>query len=158
MIGVTIDLSGGAAVLALALSVYSTIKTVQFNKKQEALIKGQAALNALLIEREKAGADEGKRADLGADFVKLGPSGYRLKVFNKGRATARDVQVEFPEGNEMVSQSDVERKFPMATLAQHQSVNLIASIHMGSEPKLAVRLTWTDDTGADNSKTVHCTW
>jgi hypothetical protein len=157
MIGVTIDLSGGMAGLALALSIYSTAKTIQFNRKQEELIRSQSDLNALLIDREKAKADEGKRSDLGASFIKLGPNGLRLKVFNRGKATAHDVRIEFPEGNELVLTSDLDRKFPMSTLVQHQSVDILASAHLNSPAKLTVRLIWNDDSGIDNAVTVYCT-
>ncbi|RWA52117.1 hypothetical protein AU476_19300 [Cupriavidus sp. UYMSc13B] len=153
----SIALSGTAAVLALVLSVYSTVKTAQFNRKQEELIKAQAALNTLLIEREKAEIAEGKRADLGANFVKLGSNSYRLKVFNQGRSTARDVRIEFPEGNEIVSETDGELKFPLETLDRYQSVQLLASVHLNTIPKMALRLRWTDDFADNQSKILHPT-
>jgi hypothetical protein len=153
----SIDLSGCAAMLALALSCYSTWKTLQFNTKQEQLIESQRQLNALLADKEASEQAEGKRAKLSAAFMKLGSSKYRLKVFNQGQATARDVRISFPAGNEVVLQSEVDAKFPLETLDRFQSVELIAVVGMRSPSKLTVQLDWLDEDGSDRSKIVHPT-
>mgnify|MGYP001551015995 CR=1 FL=1 len=77
--------------LALALSAYATWKTVSFNNKQKALMDTQARLNKRLLEREDQESKEERQADLGATFIKLGSTKYRLKIWNKGKAPARDV-------------------------------------------------------------------
>ena len=153
----TIDLSGFAALLALVLSCYSTWKTLQFNRKQEELIESQRQLNALLADKESKERAEGKRANLGAAFSKVGSNNYRLKVFNQGPAVARTVQISFPEGNEFVPQREVDSKFPLETLDKYQSVELIAAVHMNSPSKLTVQLDWIDGEGESRTKTVHPT-
>ncbi|MCO7575748.1 MULTISPECIES: hypothetical protein [Pseudomonas chlororaphis group] len=85
-----------------------------------------------------------KQADLGVTFVKLGSSKYRLKVFNKGKAPARHVTIEFPEGNEVIPESDIESKFPLQLLDVHQSLELVAAVHMGTKSKHLVKLEWED--------------
>jgi hypothetical protein len=151
------DLSGCVALAALALSGYSTWKTFQFNRKQEALIKSQALLTELQSKRELAEAADSQRADLGAAFVKLGSNQHRLKVFNQGKATARHVEIDFPEGNQFVLSSDVTSKFPLETLDRYQSVQLIAAVHMGSPSKTVVRLRWEDGDGEKRTKVLHPT-
>lgn len=152
-----IDLSGITAVAALALSLYSTITTFRFNRRQEELIQSQKALNALQQERERSDMAAAKQADVGANFVSLGKDSHRLRVFNRGAHVARDVRVEFPEGNDIVLERDLDGKFPMASLDRHQSVDLLAAVHFGSPPKLAVKLTWVDGDGAERSKVLHVT-
>lgn len=152
MMPVSIDAGDVIAGLAFLLSAYATWQTVSFNKKQRSLVESQEKLNNRLLEKEDEDALKGKRADLGASFIKLGNSKYRLKIWNKGAATARNVRLEFPEGNDVVIDSEVTDKFPMESLDRHQSVELIAAVHMQTKRKHVVRLIWEDDAVAYNEK------
>lgn len=152
MMSVTIDAGDVIAGLAFLLSGYATWQTVSFNKKQKSLVESQEKLNNLLFEKESEGAVKEKSADLGASFIKLGSSKYRLKIWNKGSATARNVRIEFPEGNDVVIGSEVSDKFPMESLERHQSVELIAAVHMQTKRKHVVRLIWEDDLQTHNEK------
>lgn len=149
---VPIDAGDVIAGLAFLLSGYATWQTVSFNKKQKSLVESQEKLNNLLLEKENEGALKEKSADLGASFIKLGSSKYRLKIWNKGSATAKNVRIEFPEGNDVVIESEVADKFPMESLERHQSVELIAVVHMQTKRKHVVRLIWEDDAQSHNEK------
>ena len=140
------------ACLALILSGYATWRTGRFNEKQKSLIEGQKELTNLLLEKEKGDVLDDKKADLGATFVKLGSSKHRLKIWNKGNATARNVKLEFPEGNDVLIQSDIDEKFPLESLEKYQSVELIAAVHMGTRRKHVIRLIWEDDAQEYNEK------
>lgn len=113
----TIAPSDVLASLALALSAYATWKTVSFNERQKTLIDSQERLNRRLLEREDQESREEKQADLGATFIKLGSTMYRLKIWNKGKAAAHNVQLEFPDGNDCVIDDDIQSKFPLEVLA-----------------------------------------
>jgi len=152
-----LTLSDVVAGLAFVLSAFATWKTIEFNKRQQSLIESQERLNKRLLEKEDAEAAVEKKADLGATFVKLGNSNYRLKVWNKGKAVARNVRLEFPSGSDVVNQSDVERKFPLEALDPFQSVELIAAVHMGSKSKHEVKLIWSDDFSDLNEKITYPT-
>ena len=154
---ISVSVSDIIAVIALGLSGYATWKTLRFNERQKSLIESQERLNTLLLDKEENEVISAQRAYLGANFVKLGNNNYRLKIFNKGKATARNVRIEFPDGNDVLIASDVERKFPMEALDQHQSVELIAAVHMGSKSKQHIKLLWDDDYGDDHSKSVYPT-
>lgn len=149
---VTIDAGDVIAGLAFLLSGYATWQTVSFNKKQKSLVESQEKLNKLLLEKENEDSLREKRADLGASFIKLGSNKYRLKIWNKGASTARNVRIEFPEGNDVVIDSEVTDKFPMESLERHQSVELIAAVHMQTKRKHVVRLIWEDDAQSHNEK------
>lgn len=153
----TIGPSDVIAGLAFALSAFATWKTVQFNDRQKSMLETQERLNKRLLEREEAEANEDKKADLGAAFIKLGNSNYRLKIWNQGKAAAKNVQIEFPAGNDIVIQSEIERKFPLEILEPHHTVELIAAVHMGSKSKHEVRLRWEDDSSSTNEKTSYPT-
>src|SRR5690606_698341 len=149
---VAIDVGDVIAGLAFLLSGYATWQTASFNKKQKSLAESQEKLNNLLLEKEGEDSLKEKRADLGASFIKLGSSKYRLKIWNKGSSTARNVKIEFPEGNDVVIDSEVADKFPMESLERHQSVELIAAVHMQTKRKHVVRLIWEDDAQSHNEK------
>lgn len=149
---ITIDAGDLIAGIALLLSGYAMWQTASFNKKQKALIEIQEKLNNLLLEKESEGAIKEKRADLGASFIKLGSNKYRLKIWNKGSATAKNVRIEFPEGNDVISDSDLANKFPMESLERYQSVELAAFVSMQTKRKHIVRLIWDDDAQSHNEK------
>ena len=139
-------------VLAILLSVYATYKTVKFNKRQNEMAEVQVELNKLLLRKETNQAIDSFKAELGVNFVKIASNSRRFKVFNKGKGLARNVRINFPEGNEILIQNDIDSKFPLEVMEQHQSVELIAAVHMQSPSKMTVELIWDDDTGLSQSK------
>ncbi|MDH1291363.1 hypothetical protein N5C43_08835 [Comamonas terrigena] len=154
---ITIEPGDIIAGLALLFSIYATVKTVQFNNRQKSLIESQEKLNKLLLEKETSDSASGRQANIGASFIKLGSSKYRLKIWNKGKAVARNVILEFPEGNDVLIESDIKEKFPLEALDTHQSVELIASVHMETKSKHAIRLIWSDEHSERNEKLVYAT-
>ena len=152
-----VSVGDGIAALALVFSAYAAVTTTRFNARQRKLIEGQDRLNAVLLARETAEASEAKRADLGASFIKLGSNNYRLKVWNKGKAAARHVRLEFPEGNDCLIPSDIAAKFPMELLEPHQSVELIAAVSMDTKSKHPMQICWDDDTREGNQKMIYPT-
>ncbi|MDD5411864.1 MAG: hypothetical protein PHF31_10695 [Methylobacter sp.] len=143
--------------LAFLLSAYATLKTVQFNDRQKSLIESQEKLNQRLLEKEDAESVLDKKADIGATFVKLGSNNYRLKIWNKGKAAAQNVSIEFPDGNDCIVESEIAEKFPLEVLDTHQSVELIAAVHMGTKRKHAIKLLWADGFSQSNEKIVYPT-
>ncbi|QIR05274.1 hypothetical protein [Salinivibrio costicola] len=154
---VTVDAGDIIAGLALLMSAYATWRTNSFNEKQKSLIESQEKLNNLLLEKEASEAVSGKKADLGASFVKLGSNKHRLKIWNKGNATARNIRLEFPEGNDVLIQSDLDEKFPLESMEKFQSVELNAAVHMGTKSKHVIRIVWEDDSESHNEKLVYTT-
>lgn len=147
-----VDLSDIIALLALGLSAYAMKKTIKFNKRQNEFIETNDKLNQLLLKKENQDAIHQKKADISANFIKIGKNNHRLKIFNKGKSTARNVRIEFPEGNEILINSDIHNKFPIPILEQHQSVELIAAIFLQSPSRMTIKLIWDDESGKDNEK------
>ncbi|MEZ8236518.1 hypothetical protein AB4116_01025 [Vibrio splendidus] len=152
------DFGDGVALLALCLSGYATWKTIKFNKRQDELVETQKALNKLLLAKETEEVLDDKKADLGASIVKLGNNKYRLKIWNKGNATARNVEVDFPNGNELVNDSELNDKFPYELLEKHASIELIAYVHSQTARKQKLCLRWSDEHKNKNEKLVYPTW
>ena len=107
--------------------------------------------------KDRTAAKAEKKADLGAAIIKLGSGNYRLKIWNKGKAAARQVRIEVPEENRLIIPGEVAEKFPLESLEPYQAVELIAAVTMGTKRKHSVRLFWSDDFQAKNEKTVYPT-
>ena len=151
---VQVDLGDIVALLALGLSAYSMKKTFDFNTRQNDFIETNNKLNKLLLEKECQDALHQKKADISANFIKVGRTESRLKIFNRGKNTARNISIEFPEGNEIILDSDIQNKFPIPILEQHQSVELMAVRHMQSPIRTPIKLSWDDESGENNEKTL----
>ncbi|RYZ93365.1 MAG: hypothetical protein EOP06_01125 [Proteobacteria bacterium] len=150
-------ISDVVAFLALLLSAYAAWTTRNFNREQKKLIYSQEKLNQLLLEKELSGSSTERKADLGATFYKLGSNKHRLKIWNKGKSAARNVRIEFPEGNDILIPSDVDSKFPLEVLEPYQSVELIAAVRMQVKSKHTFRLIWSDEFSETNAKLVYPT-
>lgn len=135
-----VTISDVMAVAAFALSGF----TLWRQRKGDELTRN---LNALLIEKEQAETVSTKRADICANFVKTGKSNYQFRIFNRGKATARNVSMEVLAGNDLIEHDDLADKFPYPSLEPHQAINLLAFVHMQSPRRATVKLTWDDDAG-----------
>lgn len=138
-----------AAVLALIVAMWSAAQTGRFNRRQNEFAETAERLNQLLIARETAENEQQGKADMSANLVKIGKHDYRLKVFNRGLGTARNVRLEVLDGERVLPTSDVERKFPVPALERQQGVELSARVYIGSPRRCHVKLLWDDETGSD---------
>lgn len=126
--------------MALGLSLYTIWR-------QHGLDKLNRRLNALLIDKEEAESLASQRADLSAEFRSRARNNYELRVFNRGRGVARQVQMEVQSGEELFHRGDLTRKLPYPSLDVHQSFSVLAAVHMQSPRRATVRLVWDDDAG-----------
>lgn len=154
---IAFETADAIASAALLLSGFATWTTLRFNNRQKKLNESQERLNKLLLEKESGEAASAKKADLQASFNKLGSNKYRLRVFNKGKAVARNVRVEPLEGTDCLRQSDINSKFPLQYMEPHQSVELMAMVHLGTQGKQPIRLIWSDDHSDHNEKVAYPT-
>lgn len=143
------------ATIALGLSFYSMRKSSRFNEHQKIVNNNQDALNKRLLAKEESEVLESKKADLGARIIKLGQGKYRLKVFNSGACAARNVRLEFPDGDELGVSSSMADKFPYEILEPRDGTELWVAAHLGTSPKHKVIVKWEDDFSKNNSKTVY---
>lgn len=138
--------SAFVALIALIVSVISIQKTNKFGETTD-------RLNRLLIEREQAEGMTSKQANLSANIVKLGKIDHRLKVFNRGKGVARNIRlIDMDKTSSVLIANDIQRKFPVHILQQHQSVELIAAVSLSSSSLIHIKLIWDDETGNDHEK------
>lgn len=152
-----ITLGNIIASLALGLSAYATWGSHRFKKKEDELMDLQGKVNSLILEKEQREAEQAGQADLGASFVSIGSKKHRLKIFNKGKMPAHNVNIDFLGNNDIVPDSEIDNKFPMEHIDPGQAVELIAAVHMQTKRKHAIRLRWSDPNGEEREKAVYPT-
>lgn len=145
MTGLNFTASDIAAVLALIVAIWSAAQTGRFNRRQNEFASTAERLNQLLIARETADTEQQRRAEVSANFVKIGKHNNRLKVFNRGAGLARNVRLEVLSGGDLLADDDLRAKFPIPALEQHQTVELLAFVHLQSPRRCHVQLHWDDD-------------
>jgi len=142
------------AVIVASLSlVWSLINSVISHRRQ----KHQDLLNRRLLARFDQEESEAARGDVSARLYRAGHNKWRLKIWNQGKGTAKNVRFEAISDDLPVIQSDVDAKFPMRSMERQQSVELIAAVHMQSPRKNEIKLLWEDESGEARSKTVELT-
>jgi len=86
-------------------------------------------------------------------MIKFGKNDYRLKIFNRGKGTALKVRlIDLAGDSSVLIASDIQRKFPVPILEQHQSIELIAAVTLSAGPSGHIKLQWDDETGVDHEK------
>ena len=127
---------------ALAFSLCTYIIHDKKIKKQSSLI------NEFQIEKNQKEKEENKKAIIEAN-ISGNKNGYReLKVYNKGKAIARKVDVNIILENE----NDVfitENPSPIDIRPQ-QSVRIVFHVHEASPDKIRLEFTWNDDFKEEN--------
>ncbi|WP_273242318.1 hypothetical protein [Hyphomonas atlantica corrig.] len=144
--------------LALLLSLVALVLGEIRNARQKTFVETQHELNERLLARELQSVQASNKADMGAKLIKMGKSNYRVKVWNQGEATARNVNIRIPADTSILTEREIEDKFPMEFMERHQSVELIAFVHMQTARKQAIEIVWDDDDAQGKSKTVYLTF
>ncbi len=145
--------------IAILISGIALLRTEIFRKFEKEQIKMRNELDGLLLNKEKQSIVKTKSADFGARILSYGKNDKKLEITNKGMATARQVNIEFPEGNHILIESDIRTKFPLETMEPGQSVQLIVADSLGVvERKLLIRISWKDEAREENTKDIRVTY
>ncbi|KEM75706.1 MULTISPECIES: hypothetical protein [Enterobacteriaceae] len=101
----------------------------------------------MLLEKETKSAINEMKAELGARLVKIAKNNYRLKIFNRGKVEAKNIEIHFPDndGNEYLYMHDVEDKFPYEVLHPQHGIEILAGLSFGSKTKYRIKLIWDDN-------------
>jgi len=145
--------------LALLFSCYALWRTEKFRKFEKEQIETRKELDLLLLNQQKQIIVKSKSADIGARIFSQAKDDKKLELFNNGMATARQVNIEFPEGNHILIESEIRTKFPLETMEPGQSVQLIVANSLNVlERKLLIRISWKDEAREENTKDIRVTY
>lgn len=144
----TSDIIASLALLVTILcQVRSELKSKKSDAEQKVMKDEQDRLRKLLLQKETISAINEMKAELGARLVKVSKNNYRLKIFNRGKIEARNLEIQFPDndGNEYLVMSDVADKFPYEVLHPQHGIEIIASVSFESKSKYRLKLIWDDN-------------
>ena len=147
-------LSSFAAVVVSALALWAARKA---NKDNSHLTMREAELVRLLLIKEQREQSDKEQTEMSARLYSSGKHNWKLRVFNRGPAEARNVRLEVTCDNSYISKKWINEKFPMDRMEAGQSVDLLASVHLGSHLKEDIRLIWDDSSAPDRSNVVTVT-
>ena len=127
---------------ALVFSAYTYSKHDKKIKAQEQIINDYQ-INKIAKENEEI-----KKASIRGNIIK-GDRGKRtLKVYNCGKATARDIRVEgLDMGSFVVMRNDL---FPYELMNPQDYTEVIIWVVKGSPSTIKLKYIWNDDFGQNN--------
>ncbi|NOC47526.1 hypothetical protein [Ruegeria sp. HKCCD7559] len=151
------ELSDVIAGFALLVSASALIVTLRSFKSQSRLTDREIELVRIQIQQAQGEAKREKTASVSARLNRIDRTNWRLRVFNTGPATARNVRLLLDDQNQIVAENFANDKFPMSKLEKGQSVDLAAMVHMQTPPKEWLRITWEDPSGEVKENRVEIT-
>jgi hypothetical protein len=148
----SIDWGDAPAYLAIGFSLVAVVITYRFNERQKKFFENQELLNKTLLRQVDAENKEKKQADFGARITALGRSDSRLKIFNQGKAPARNVRLEVLEGDDMFMTGDLPEKFPAERIDAGNGIEVHVVLALNGPRKVKLRLRWEDDHSSHREK------
>lgn len=132
------------SVLAILGTVYTYLKHDKKIKAQEKLI------NDYQLKKIKEEEIQKKQAVVRASLI-TGNKGHRiLRVYNNGKATARNVRLIINEEPDYLYATN---PFPFPMLNENENVDLNIHLHHGLPDDISFEILWNDEHRIDNSHT-----
>lgn len=137
------------AIAALVVSLGALIFSAYTYSKHDKKIKAQEQIiNDYQINKIAKENEESKKASIRGNIIK-GDKGKRtLKVYNCGKATARDIRVEGLDiGSLAVMRNDL---FPYELMNPQDYTEVVIWVVKGSPSTIKLKYVWDDDFGQNN--------
>ena len=134
---------------ALIVSGATWVMTWRFYKKQAEILERSDKLTKLQLRQNEEKILDAYKAEVSARFVNLGNNKHRLRVFNKGKADAQNVQLEFPNGNDKII---IDNDHTIPCIEPGSNKDFVSSGSLGASPYIDITITWDDDFGTGRKK------
>jgi len=131
------------ALLVSVISMLGTVITFFFYDKR---IKAQEKkINAFQLKKFVEEEEENKKAELRATVYQTGHN-RKIKVYNRGKACAKNVNLLFPEDHPLLLTNS---PFPIEYMHSQDFNELVVHLRTGTKNKIEVVITWDDDFGTN---------
>ena len=138
-------------IISLGFSLLAIILTITMYYKHDKRLKEQEAkLNAYQIKKIEDEETENKKALVKGHIVTGNKGSRMLKVFNSGKAVARNIRVEYLGDMKYIVPRD--DHFPYELLNPQDSSEIFLMLFEGAS-KLHIKFIWDDDSKNDNEFT-----
>ena len=136
---------------AVGISIWAILKSYSVDRRQKKYLDIQ-------ISEHDQKEEDRRKADLYGEIRKTGHSSNKLVITNKGRASAINISIIFPEDLDKKG-IYIEAKNPtqISSLDPGQSSSLLVALDKGSSKEFRAVFTWDDDyeTGRTKKSTIH---
>ncbi|WP_146348449.1 hypothetical protein [Falsiphaeobacter marinintestinus] len=153
-----IQTSDVIALVALLVSGLSFWQARSGQRSQERLTDREVQLVRHQLSQFERDERASKEANVSAKLFKVDKNVWKLRVFNRGPAEARNVNVSpiTSEGS-MFPESSISQKLPMQVMEKDSSVDINAFPHFGSALKETIQISWDDASSANRTKDIEVT-
>ncbi|WP_319504834.1 hypothetical protein [Bacteroides graminisolvens] len=135
-------------IISIALSAFAIVLTIaMYFKHDKRLKKQEEKLNAYQLKKINEEESENRKALIRGNIVKGNKGSRVLKVFNSGKAIARNIRVEYLGDMENIIPRD--DHFPYELLNPQDNSEIFLLLSEGAS-KLNIKLIWDDDFKHDN--------
>lgn len=133
------------ASVSLLFSVVFGIYSLYIGRK---LNKQQLQINEQTLSLNKKNEENEKKALICANAFKTGNGGWRIRVFNKGEATARNIRMhsdDIDAKNSGIMIREQRESYPLLNKGDH--FDLVMILYEGHNPSPIVKFVWDDEFG-----------
>ena len=133
---------------SLSVAIFSIIYTCVSEKK---LRKQQIKINNQILSQNQEGEINKKKALICADTYKSG-QGWRMKIYNKGEATARNIRFyseDIEKDTRIIVRVNLD-SIPLLNKNEHFDV--VLQLCSGHHPAPIVKFIWDDEFGNDQER------
>lgn len=135
-------------IIGIALSAFAIVLTiVMYFKHDKRLKKQEEKLNAYQLKKIDEEESENKKALIRGNIVKGNKGSRVLKIFNSGKAVARNIRVEYLGDMEHIFPRD--DHFPYELLNPQDNFEIFLLLASGAST-LHIKFIWDDDFKKDN--------
>lgn len=129
-------------ITSLIVSVISLINSRKVPKLEKQIQEYDLLIKQYQLEKIKS--EKKFEAVVEARIIRISDNNYKIRVFNRGNASAFQVNYDIPEQYSIILCKQVT---PFEELKPGDSFDEHVIIHMGSEPKYEVITEWDDGNG-----------
>ena len=130
------------ACVSLLFAVFTFVFYDRKLKKQDSILKDYELKN--MHEKE----EESKKAQVKANIIKSDKGKRNIKIFNAGKAVARNIRLDFDPPNDFSFINDKE-KFPFEFMNPQDGTDYAFQLVMEYPRTIKIKLTWDDSFGKD---------
>ncbi|MDC8104773.1 hypothetical protein MTQ00_09490 [Chryseobacterium sp. B21-037] len=134
-------------IFALCISISSLALAAFTYFKHDAKLKKQSALlNKFQLEKITKEKDDEKKAKVEANILQKSKGARVIKVYNKGKSTAKNVTIHFPN---LVGLQVVTNPFPLDIKPQN-SYEIVLFLTIDAPDTTKIEFEWQDDFAEKN--------
>lgn len=140
-------------IISLASLLISVTVWVYSWRTRRILDKQQIQINDYTLSQNKKIEENGKKAIVRADAFKTGKGGWRIRVYNSGEGSARNIRIysaDIKAENSGISLMMEQDSFPLLNKGDH--FDIVMYLYEGHNPSPIIKFVWDDEFDKDRER------